>query len=61
MVLARAKERVAEPLSTTAGGSHEVPPLAPHPFSPPPLTHAEMMVELMAARRELVRAMELMA
>ena len=39
-----------------SGGGQEVPPLAPHPFPPPPpppqMTHAEMMVELLAARRE---------
>ena len=47
------------------GESQEAPIQASHPFppSPPPspMAHAEMMVELMAARRELVRAMELMA
>ena len=48
-----------------SGGSQEAPLLAPHPFlpppPPPPMTHAEMMAELMAARRESARAMELMA
>ena len=48
-----------------SGGSQEAPLLAPHPFPPPPppppMTHAEMMTELMAARRESARAMELMA
>jgi len=43
------------------GGGQEVPPLAPHPFPPPPMTHAEMMAELLAARRESARAMEIMA
>ena len=45
------------------GESQEAPLLPPHPFSPPPLpmTHAEMMAELMATRRESARAMELMA
>ena len=43
------------------GESHEAPLLAPPPPSPPPMTHVEMMVELMAARRESARAMELMA
>ena len=47
------------------GESQEAPLLAPHPFlpppPPPPMTHAEMMAELMAARREAARAMELMA
>ena len=45
-----------------SGGSQEAPLLAPHPFlPPPPMTHAEMMAELMAACRESARAMELMA
>ena len=54
------------------GGGQEVPPLVPHPFPPPPppppMTPAEIMVELLAARRESVaarqetaRAMEIMA
>ena len=45
------------------GESHEAPLLAPHPIMPPPppMTHTEMMAELMAARRESARAMELMA
>ena len=45
------------------GESQEAPLLAPRPFPPPPspMTHAEMMAELMAARRESARAMELMA
>ena len=30
-------------------GAREVPPLVPHPF-PPPLSTAEVMVELLAAR-----------
>ena len=38
------------------GGGQEVPPLAPHPFPPspppPPMTPAEIMAELLAARRE---------
>jgi len=42
------------------GGGQEVPPLAPHPFPPPPppspLTPAEIMVELLAARQELAAA-----
>ena len=41
--------------------SHGAPLLAPPPPPPPPMTHAEMMAELMAARRESARAMELMA
>ena len=41
--------------------SHGAPLLAPPPPPPPSMTHAEMMAELMAARRESARAMELMA
>ena len=45
------------------GESHEAPLLAPPPPPPLPLlmTHAEMMAEMMAAHRESVRAMELLA
>ena len=43
------------------GESHEAPLLAPPPPSPPPMTHAEMMAEMMAARRESAHAMELLA
>ena len=54
------------------GGGQEVPPLAPHPFLPPPpplpMTPAEIMAELLAAHREsaaahqeIARAMEIMA
>ena len=42
------------------GESHGAPLLAPLP-PPPPMTHAEMMAELLAARRESARAMEIMA
>ena len=42
------------------GGGQVVPPLAPHPFPPPPppppMTPAEIMVELLAARRESAAA-----
>ena len=41
------------------GESHEAPLLAPPP--PPPMTHAEMMAEMLAARRESAHAMELLA
>ena len=44
------------------GESHEAPLLAPPPPPPPPLmTHAEMMAEMLAARRKTARAMELLA
>ena len=42
--------------------SHEAPLLSPPP--PPPLpmmTHAEMMVEMLAAHRESARALEMLA
>ena len=41
--------------------SHGAPLLAPPPPPLPPMTHAEMMVELLAARQESARAMEIMA
>ena len=45
------------------GESHEAlllgPPPPPPP--PPPMTHAEMMAEMLAARRELARALEMLA
>ena len=44
------------------GLSHRAPLLAPPSRPPlPPMTHVEMMAELIAAHRELARAMELMA
>ena len=54
------------------GRGREVPPMAPHPFPPPPppppMTPADIMVELLAARREsaaarqeAAHAMEIMA
>ena len=44
------------------GESHGAPLLAPPSVSPPPpMTHTEMMAKLMAARRELAHAMEIMA
>ena len=45
------------------GESHGAPLLAPlpPPPPPPPMTHAEMMAELLAARRESARAMDIMA
>ena len=44
------------------GESHESPLLAPPPLPPPPpMTHAEMMAEMLAARRESARALEMLA
>ena len=45
------------------GESHGAPLLAPlpPPPSPPLMTHAELMAELLAARRESARAMDIMA
>ena len=46
----------------TNGDSHEAPLLAPPPPPPPPLmTHVEMMAEMLAARRELAHALEMLA
>jgi hypothetical protein len=51
----------------TTQGSNEVPVLAPlappspPPPPPPPMTHAEMMAEVLAARRESSRALEMLA
>ena len=51
-----------EGIANTNGDSHEAPLLAP---PPPPLphlmTHAEMMVEMLAARRESTRALEMLS
>ena len=43
------------------GESHEAPLLAPPPPPPPLMTHAEMMAEMLAARCESARAIELLA
>jgi hypothetical protein len=46
------------------GESHEAPLLAPLPPPPPPppsMTPTKMMVEVLAARRETVNALEMMA
>ena len=51
----------AEGIGNTNGESHEAPLLAPPPPPPPLMTHAEMMAEMLAARRESARAMELLA
>ena len=46
----------------TNGDSHEAPLLAPPPPPPPPpMTHAEMMAEMLAARRGSIRALEMLA
>ena len=45
----------------TNGDSHEAPLLAPPPPPPPPMTHAEMMAEMLPARRESTRALEMLA
>ena len=45
----------------TNGDSHDAPLLAPPPPPPPPMTHAEMMAEVLAARRESARALEMLA
>ena len=44
------------------GESHEAPLLAPPPPPPPPpMTHAKMMVEMLAARCESAHALEMLA
>ena len=44
------------------GESHEAPLLGPPPPPPPPLmTYAEMMAEMLAARRESARALVILA
>ena len=51
-----------EGIGNANGESHEAPLLAPPPPPLlPPMTHAEMMAEMLAAHRESVRAMELLA
>ena len=46
----------------TNGDSHEAPLLAPSPPPPPPsMTHAEILVEMLAAQRESARALEMLA
>ena len=52
----------SEGIVNNNGESHEAPFLAPPPPPPPPpMTYAEMMAEMLAARRESARAMELLA
>ena len=51
-----------EGIGNTNGESHEAPLLAPPPPPlPPSMTHAEMMAEMLAARRESARALEMLA
>ena len=51
-----------EGIDNTNRESHEALLLAPPPPPPPPpMTHAEMMAEMLAARRELARALEMLA
>ena len=51
-----------EGIGNTNGESHEAPLLAPPPPPPPPpMTHAEMMAEVLAARRESACALEMLA
>ena len=48
-------------IGNTNRDSHEALLLAPPPPSPPLMTHAEMMAEMLAARRESARALEMLA
>ena len=43
------------------GESHEAPLLAPPPPPPPLMTHAEMIAEILVARCESARALEMLA
>ena len=46
----------------TNGDSYEAPLLAPPPLPPPPsMTHAEMMVEMLATHRESAHVLEMLA
>ena len=49
-----------EGIGNNNGESHEALLLAPPP-PPPPMTHAEMMAEMLAARRESACALEMLA
>ena len=60
--LGKGQGESGRPNEHSNGESHEAPLLAPPPLPPPPsMTHAEMMAEMMAARRESAHAMELLA
>ena len=50
-----------EDIGNTNGDSHEAPLLAPLLPPPPLMTHAEMMAEMLAARRESARVLEMIA
>ena len=51
-----------EGIGNTNGESHEASLLAPPPPPPPPLmTHAEMMAEMLATRRESTHTLEMLA
>ena len=50
-----------EGIGNNNGESHEALLLAPPLPPPPPMTHAEMMAEMLAARRESARALEMLA
>ena len=53
----------SEDNGNTNGDSHAAPLLAPPPPLPPlpPMTHAEMMAEMLAARRKSAHALEMLA
>ena len=51
----------SEGIGNTNGESHEAPLLAPPLPSPPTMTHAEMMAEMLAARCESAYALEMLA
>ena len=51
----------SEDNGNTNGDSHDAPLLAPPPPPPPLMTHAEMMAEMLAARRESAYALEMLA
>ena len=51
-----------EDIGNTNGDNHEAPLLAPPPLPPsPPMTYAEMLAEMLAARRESTHALEMLA
>ena len=50
-----------EDIGNTNGDSHEAPLMAPTLPPPPLMTHVEMMAEMLAARLESVRVLEMIA